>query len=152
MCACGTPNVNGQPGYRWQPNDPPGTRMPYAPELAEGDGLLFDEPGRCGWRLDSHCHHYRVVGPDFALLVRHGGGVERVRLSNGLAVVNALQALDSDGRYWLLNTIHHAQSDANRRGRANESRYWHLAALDKRIRVRTRHGQRRVEVLPEVTA
>jgi hypothetical protein len=60
MCCCGTPVVNGEPGYKWQFNDTPGVRPVNAPSLNDNDQLLRDEPGRCGG-LDSHSHHYRLV-------------------------------------------------------------------------------------------
>lgn len=149
MCACGTPTVNGQPGYRWQPDDSPGVRRVDPPTLAEGEALIFDEPGRCGG-IDSHCHHYRVVGlAGLALRVRHGGGEERIRLSNGAAVVAALGRLDSHGRYWLLNAIFHARADARMSGRAAEIKRWQAAAIEGRIKVRKVRGStaRRVEII-----
>jgi hypothetical protein len=148
MCCCATPTINGQPGYRWQPNDTPSTRPANPPALADNDRLLFDEPGRCGGQ-DSHCHHYCVVvntGDRVELLVRHGGGEERIRLSNGKAVVGALAALDSNGRYWLLNALYHAQNAAARMARENEHMRWTGAALDKRIKVNRRGRRHTVEI------
>jgi hypothetical protein len=86
MCMCAEPNINGQPGYSWDGKHI-GTREVDPPELADGDVLLCDEPGRCGG-LDSHCHHYRVVQHygSVELLVRHGGGQERIRLSNARGI------------------------------------------------------------------
>ena len=52
MCCCGKPIVNGEFGYKWQPNDAPGVRESDPPELCDGDELIYDEPGRCGG-LDS---------------------------------------------------------------------------------------------------
>lgn len=48
MCCCDQPNVNGTPGYKWQPRDKPMTRQVNPPDIQDGDTLLFDEPGRCG--------------------------------------------------------------------------------------------------------
>ena len=147
MCCCGTPTINGEPGYRWQPADKPSIRPVAPPTLGESDTLTYDEPGRCGGQ-DSHCHHYRVVGgPVFpSLLVRHGGGEERIRLSNGRAVLTALGALDSNGRYWLLNALYHAVDDARRAGREAEAARWRTAAAEKRITVRKVRGQAAVRV------
>ena len=148
MCCCGQPTINGQPGYRWQPNDTPSVRPISAP--ATDQNILYDEPGRCGGQ-DSHCHHYRVVGgasgAQFTtLLVRHGGGDEAIRLSNGKAVLQALGMLDSNARYWLLNALYHAQADARRAGRDSATHYWRTAAAEKRIMFRKVRGTDRVRV------
>lgn len=120
------------------------------PSLPDGAALLFDEPGRCGG-LDSHCHHYRVIGASRGLshpclLVRHGGGEEEIRLSNGAAVVRALAMLDSNGRYWVLNALYHAQNDARRAGQDAEAIRWRQAAAEHRIKVRKVRGQAAVRV------
>ena len=94
MCCCGKPIVNGEFGYKWQPNDAPGVRESDPPELRDGDELIYDEPGRCGG-LDSHSHHYRVVARTgyFELLVRHGGGEDRVSLAPRRCSLTLLQPL-----------------------------------------------------------
>lgn len=153
MCACGQPTINGQPGYRWQPTDSP-IRRPVDPPATTED-ILYDEPGRCGGQ-DSHCHHYRIVGTARGLqfptlLVRHGGGDESIRLSNGKAVLAALGMLDSNGRYWLLNALYHAANDAKRSGRDTERARWHRAAAEKRIKVRKVRGRDAVTVEIEDT-
>lgn len=143
MCCCAEPNVNGQPGYRWQPTDRPSVRQPDPP--ATKDPILYDEPGRCGGQ-DSHSHHYRVVGapsgvPFPWLLVRHGGGDKAIRLSNGKGVLRALAMLDSNGRYWMLNALYHAADAAQRLGRDHECARWRRAAAEGRIKVRKVRGQ-----------
>ncbi len=155
MCCCVQPNVNGQPGYQWQPLDRPGTRSVNPPETDRN--VLYDEPGRCGGQ-DSHCHHYRVVGSakgaQFpSLLVRHGGGDQEIRLSNGKAVLQALAMLDSNGRYWLLNALYHAQADAKRAGQQEATARWRQAAAENRIKVRKVRGRDAVTVeLVDATA
>lgn len=145
MCFCGTPTVNGQPSKDpWRVNPP---------ELKDSDTLLFDEPGRCGG-IDSHAYHFRVVanspgGRWCDLLVRHGGGDERMRISNAPAVVNGLESMDSNGRYWMLHAIYHAHSDAFRLGRDLEAQSWRQAAAEKRIKVRKVRGQSAVRVSVE---
>src|SRR5690349_19548495 len=83
MCCCDSPNVNGTPGYKWQPRDEPRIRPIDPPHLRDGDVLLFDEPGRCGG-LDGHSYHFRLVkfahDSNLSLLVRHGGGDECITL------------------------------------------------------------------------
>ena len=148
MCCCGTPVINGEPGYKWGYKDKPSVRPVNPPPTAEN--ILFDEPGRCGGQ-DSHCHHYRVVGSKTgacfpSLLVRNGSGDVTIRLSNGKAVVQALSALDSNGRYWLLNALFHAQADAAQTARTSEAARWRQAAAEGRIKVRKVRGQSVVRV------
>lgn len=148
MCCCGKPTVNGELGYRWNnPNGAPSVRPVNPPQLTESDRLLYDEPGRCGG-LDSHCHHYCVVSSrgSLWLLVRHGGGDERFRLSVSGTLIEPLAALDSNGRYWMLNAIYHAQSDAARKASNEEMMRWRTAAYQKRIRVRKQRGGNMVKV------
>ena len=137
MCCCDKPTVNGELGYKW--NDPQARAGVYPvnpPALADNDVLLRDLPGRCGGQ-DSHSHHYCLVksGASLNLLVRHGGGDERIRLS-GPVTNFILQSLNSTDCYWLLNAIHHAQSNAARDARDKEALRWRMAAADKRIRTR----------------
>lgn len=114
MCCCDTPTVNGEVGYKW--NNPSGQASVYPvnpPKLADGDTLVRDLPGRCGGQ-DSHSYHYCLVrsAGSLNLLVRHGGGDERIRLSGPIG--NTLATLNSTECYWILNAIFHAQSDSAR--------------------------------------
>jgi hypothetical protein len=136
MCCCEKPNVNGQPGYLWSSRVGRVSIYPVSPPMIEeGEKIIFDEPGRCGGQ-DSHSFHYRLMS-DGALVVRHGGGDERISyLSNSKALIEALTLLDSNSRYWILNAIYHAQSSAARKATAMEAERWHKAAADKRIKTR----------------
>lgn len=139
MCCCGKPVVNGELGYKWQPSDAPSVRTINPPEInPDIETLLYDEPGRCGG-IDSHCHHYRVTkwSSRYYLRVRHGGGDDAVPLrlyGNGLK--DALAAMDSNTRYWLLNEIYHVHHDAEQRGRDLAGADWRKAAAEKRIKTR----------------
>ena len=145
MCCCGKPVVNGEPGYKWNFNDNPSVRPVDPPSLNDNDQLLRDEPGRCGG-LDSHCHHYRLVKShaSLLLLVRHGGGDERLHLSGPLESV--LAQLDSTDCYWALNAIYHAYSDGKRSGSENTANKWRRAAAEKRIKTRKARGSQTVRV------
>ena len=137
MCCCAKPTVNGEPGYSWDgktvsvcPVDPPA--------IAADDKLLFDEPGRCGG-LDSHCYHYRVVkNCGLKLLVRHGGGELRVRLSGPLE--GPLSALDSNARYWVLNAIYHAQNNAKSDAQISAGQVYRKAFAEGRLKKRKIRG------------
>ena len=143
MCCCGKPTINGTPGYRWQPNDKPSTRPVDPPELAEGDMLLADEPGRCGG-LDHHSHHYRLVKPRYSgglvLLVRHGAGDERIPLGAAFPIKERLLALDSDARLWLLATLARVYRQGHDEGAQKTRSAWASAAAEKRIKLRRRGG------------
>ena len=145
MCCCGTPVVNGDSGYKWNSTDNPGVRPVNPPSLKDNDQLLRDLPGRCGG-LDSHSYHYRLVKSygSLVLLVRHGGGDERLHLSGPLA--NVLDHLDSTACYWTLNALYHAYSDGKRSGSETTDNNWRKAAVEKRIKTRKERGTNNVRV------
>lgn len=147
MCCCGTPIINGQMGYKWQPNDSPHIRPVDPPALAEDEVLLYDEPGRCGG-VDAHCHHYRLVKwlSSYYLLVRHGGGLERIPLHTTKSFLVLLEALDTNTRYWLFHTLRYANSDGKQQAAQSTDAQWRMAAAEKRSAVRKQRGQGRVKV------
>ena len=151
MCCCGQPTINGQPGYKWQPNDAPRIRPIDPPALGEDDTLLYDEPGRCGG-LDAHCHHYRVVKmfSSLYLLVQHGGGTERIPLHLSRSVMQILESLDTHTRYWLLHSLYYAHHDGVAKGSAETRQYWNNAAVEKRIKLRRRRGNVSVYIQPKI--
>jgi hypothetical protein len=144
MCCCAKPNVNGTFGYSWDGKGE-STRPVAPPALGERDVLLYDEPGRCGG-MDSHCHHYRLVkdGPWVSLLVRHGGGDERMHLS--LPRGFAFDSLDSSTRYWVFSAIYHASSDARRAGEYSSAQKYTRAFVDGRLKKRKNRGADKVKV------
>jgi hypothetical protein len=132
MCSCLQPNVNGTPGYSWDGKNV-FTRPVDPPQLNDGDVLLFDEPGRCGG-MDSHCHHYRLVkyAGSTQLLVRHGGGTERLHVS--LPRGFSFNCVDSNTRYWLLNAIYHAANDARRKAAQHRQAFAEGRLKKRRLR------------------
>lgn len=141
MCCCGKPTINGDPGYSWDGKTRI-IRKPDPPELDDGETLLFDEPGRCGGS-DAHCHHYRVVSRygRLILLVKHGGGTERIQLQAWRHSLDGLLgSMDSNTRFWLLNAIYHTvYSEREKEGKQVRSE-WASAFIDKRIKKRKRGG------------
>lgn len=154
MCCCGQPTINGTRGYRCNnPAAEPSIYPVNPPDLQERDVLLYDEPGRCGG-IDSHCHHFRVVsnGEALYLLVRHGGGDERHRFGwTKTALSSALAALDSNQRYWFLCAAYHAINDAARDARFSEHSRWVHAIAEKRVKVTSRKGVKRVTIEPTLS-
>lgn len=151
MCCCEKPTINGQPGYSWD-GKTRYTRPVNPPDLEEGDELLFDEAGRCGG-VDSHSHHLRVVRNrgGFCLLVRHGGGDERIGLGSTRMAIDGLATLDSNARYWLLLRLYHVQADAARHAREASDAGWRKAAAEKRIKTRKVRGGIKVWIEPALT-
>lgn len=147
MCCCGKPVINGQPGYKWQPNDKPSVRPVDPPALGEHDTLVYDEPGRCGG-LDAHCHHFRIVRRRgfLHLLVRHDGGDECLDLHRTDSFRKTLESLDSDARYWLLHTIYYAHHDGAQQAREETTQLWRRAAAEKRIKTRKQRNTGTVKV------
>jgi hypothetical protein len=148
MCCCGNPTINGQPGaYSWDGKSFT-TRQPAPPALAEGDELLCDEPGRCGG-IDAHSHHFRLAKGrhGLAILVRHGGGDERIGLGSAARFgLRALDTPDSDARYWLLHAFYSVDHAAREAASASRDAIWREAAATKRIKTRKLHGRDLVKV------
>lgn len=142
MCCCGKPTINGEMGYRWQPNDKPSIWKPNPPALMENDVLLCDEPGRCGG-LDCHCFHYRLVRrwSTIYLLVRHGGRDECFRISHTPELLATLAALDSNARYWFLHALYHAHESAGREASAAMAERYRKAFVAGKLKKRKLRGR-----------
>lgn len=151
MCMCGKPTRNGEPGYSWDGKQA-GIYPVNPPDLQATDELLYDEPGRCGG-LDSHSHHLRVVRGrhSYALLIRHGGGDERIDFGSTRMAIDALDPLDSNARYWLLLRLYHAQQNAVRAAVDACNAKWRTAAAEKRIKTRKLRTGVKVWVEPTPT-
>lgn len=159
MCCCDKPTINGEPGCKMTFESSPSVYTPNPPDLQDGDVLLFDEPGRCGGS-DSHAYHFRVTvdcGRVF-LLVRHGGGDERMEFGWKKTTLPALESLDSNARYWLLCAAYHGMKDRVEKAVEDVEYKWRSAAAEKRIKTRKqpRRGFIKVWIDPkaqkEVTA
>lgn len=151
MCMCATPNVNGQTGYRWNTaNDSVHPVNP--PDLRCGEELIYDLPGRCGRRSDSHSYHFRVVRMQgaYLIVVRHGGGDERMDFGHRwkTSFGELLESLDDDGRYWLVCSVYHIAKQEVQKAVDAERDMWRRAAAEKRIKTRKVKGGVRVTVLP----
>lgn len=146
MCCCGKPVVNGEVGYRWNnPNAEAGVHPVNAPDTKESDKLLYDLPGRCGG-LDSHSYHYRIVrNAGIYLLVRHGGGDERIYLSSVIENVFLSMGSETD-IYWTANTIYHAHANGARDARNAEATKWTTACAEKRVSIRRTRGFAHVSI------
>lgn len=153
MCACGSPNINGNLGYRWQPNDKPGVYPVDPPVLLDGsDMLLRDEPGRCGG-MDCHSHHFRFVKRSgaFHLFVTHGRGQEVIPLyALPKPVAALLTTTDSDTAYWLMYSLFYARSQGEKAGADEVRATWQRAAVEKRIKTRKCRSYTKVWIEPQI--
>ena len=154
MCCCGKPTINGMPGaYSWD-GKTYGTHDPNPPTPAVGEAVIYDESGRCGG-LDAHSHHFQLVkGPfGYAILVRHGGGDERIPLgSNGKLMVPSLASLDTNARYWLFHTIYSTHRAAEDAAATERDAVWRKAAAEKRIKTRKLPSRGAIKVWIEAKA
>lgn len=147
MCCCVShPNVNGEPGYRWNPTDPPSIRQPDPPELPKGVTPLYDLPGRCGG-VDAH-HEHIIVGSDSRVYWRHGLGTKVLPyLANASLVLKVLSELDDTRRFWLLHALTYAVDDAARKAEVDEQQRWIRAAQEGRIEVNRRRRPPMVTIM-----
>ena len=151
MCCCEKNVVNGQPGYSWDGHT---TQIHpiVPPDIAQGDTVLFDEPGRCCKvrGIDCHCHHLAFVksdGNSRYIACRHGGGTVCYEVPRYAKIDYVLAGLDSDGRYWLMYAMWEAASSAAKQSRADTERTWATAVAENRTKIRRRHGRRYVEIV-----
>jgi hypothetical protein len=123
-----------------------------APDLEVGDTLLFSEPGRV---LDNVCyrsHYFRLVRSecgDNVLLVKHGGGQERIRQWALRKSVNGLRVLDSDARYLMLYALYQMHSAGNTEGSERTREIYRRAFVDGRLRKRKCKAGVKVWIEPE---
>jgi hypothetical protein len=130
------------------------------PNEAEGETVLFAEHGRIlpgridprpGNGVDCRSHSFKVVRAQFGgiyLLVRHGGGDERLKIDYSGRIISALEALESDARYWLLHSILDVHHHADRDAREETSRKYASAFVEGRLKKRRRNRRVYVEIEP----
>lgn len=129
-----------------------------APALAEGDEMIYCEHGRILYRtpekkpgdgVDCRSHWFRVVknGGMYSLLVRHGGGDERVRLGYAYKQPETIFGpLESDARYWLMHILLDVHHNAERAAAASTASAYKAAFVDGRLKKRKLRGQAAVKV------
>lgn len=147
MCMCDKPTRNDALGGYGVIN--------RAPELQSNDKLIFDECGRCRPQIngtgstDYHSHHFCLVDNYgyTVLLVRHGGGDERINLGGKhRRIVELLEPMDSDRRYLMMHAFYNVHQEAARVARETECNHWRQAAAEKRIKTQKIRGRAAVKV------
>jgi len=142
MCCCEKPTINGTAPIKMTFDTPASPYPPNPPALRDGETLFYDEPGRCGGGTDSHAYHFRVTVERgrIWLLVRHGGGDERMEFGWAKSMPD-LTRLDSYDRYFLLAAAFHGMKNAVQYAVDTEREDWREAAAEKRIKTRKLPGR-----------
>jgi hypothetical protein len=116
------------------------------PPHGEDEELLFHEPGRILPSVhegvggtDCRSHSFKIVKPRFgnyALIVQHGGGTERVDLGYSRRTVNAFAQMDSDTRFRLMWSILDVQTNAKREAAEATAKAFREAFVQGRLKKR----------------
>ena len=121
-----------------------------APELLDGDQLVYDECGRILGNVCYRSHYYRLVktgGWRYAIIVKHGAGTERINLgTRGNAIVDALALFGSDARYSFMSEFFNATRQAARNAGDTVSLEYRQAFADGRLKKRKARGKNSVRV------
>jgi hypothetical protein len=129
-----------------------------APTLQDGDLLLFSEGGRVvrgntyGHDRDSidyRSHYFRIVrnGGSAYLLVKHGGGEERLRLDyNAARAKQFFEPLDSTQRYLLMHAFYSVARNARNAEHQAQMEKYTKAFAEGRLKKRKKRGGSAVSV------
>lgn len=131
-----------------------------APEIEAGEIEIYSEHGRdlpCrdDRRTYGVCfcsHWFKIVqephGGRYALLVKHGGGAERIRLGYESCggIVTAMAGMDSDTRYLMMHDLHKLYRETKSITAAEEATKWRSAFVFGRLKKRKVRGSNSVKV------
>lgn len=110
------------------------------PEPLVNDIVLYAECGRIARKVDYRSHSFKLVKPEFGpftLLVRHGGGDERIELGYGhRGIEQIFSKLDSDERYLLMYELRELYAVGRSEGRKQASAEYREAFADDRLKKR----------------
>jgi len=131
-----------------------------APDLAEGDTLAFSECGRIievgtyghgSNGIDYRSHYFSVVngahGHGCYLLVKHGGGQERVELDySAKRAAQFFGPLDSNSRYLLMHMLYSVHRKAQVDATAKTAGVYKSAFIAGTLKKRKQRGRDTVKV------
>jgi hypothetical protein len=131
-----------------------------APDLAEGDTLLYSECGRIikaytyghdNNGIDYRSHYFRVVkgshGHGCWLLVKHGGGQERIQIDySAQRAAQFFDHLDTNERYLLMHMLFGLHKAAKRDAEAATAASYKNAFASGALRKRKVRGSDQVKV------
>jgi len=119
------------------------------PKEHDGDTVLYSECGRVLDRVDYRSHWFKLVNGQYggyALLVKHGGGEERVQLGYNKRIAAPFFNMDSDARYLLLYQFLSIYHDAKRAAEDATAKLYRTAFAEDRLKKRKQRGQDAVKV------
>jgi len=137
------------------------TRVTYGkesgrePTMGEDETLVFDEHGRiydeegCNYGVCYQSHYFRVTKGKYGgyrLLVKHGGGEERIDLGHNQVLIDSLALLPSDYRYRVLSALHHLYRDGQQDGRSAMELRYRTAFINGHLKKRKRPGRESYKV------
>ena len=115
-----------------------------APDIEETDTIIFSE---CGRVLDNVCYrayYFRIVKAGFGgyyLLVKHGGGQERLHIGYRDRFIESLRQMDSDNRYFMIFTLYDTAKKARRDGETETASAYRMAHAEGRLKKRKLPGR-----------
>ena len=123
------------------------------PKISSGDVLLIEQYGRSINNIDHRSHCFRVVTDKIsqlsvALLVRHGGGDERIFLGYSIAktAIEGLLLLPEDSQYLALSLMYEIHKTAKAQASAMTAHEYKKAFADGKLKKRKLPKQNLVKV------
>jgi len=112
-----------------------------APTVGESETILASEHGRITHNIDYRSHWFILTRAEmgrYYLLVKHGGGEERIALPsvNFKITANMIASLDSDVRYLMLHHLYGIHRDARRAAEDKTAGEYRLAFAEGRLKKR----------------
>ena len=129
------------------------------PAPDEGDTVIFSEFGRSLDNTNYKSHWFMLVSQRFggyALLVKHGGGQERINLGylcffhkGHPRIIDTMKVMDTDDRYLMLHTFYDIHTDSRRAERDKVTAELKTAFVEGRLKKRKIKGQAAYKVKVE---
>ena len=129
------------------------------PTPDEGDTVIFSEFGRSLDNTNYKSHWFMLVSQRFggyALLVKHGGGQERINLGylcffrkGHPRIIDAMKVMDTDALYLMLYTFYDIHTDTRRSEQAKVTAELKTAFAEGRLKKRKVRGQAAYKVTVE---
>ena len=120
------------------------------PDAAETDTVLYSEHGRV---LDNVCYRsywFKLVETrhgGYYLLVKHGGGQERIRLGWSSRSATSFAELSPDNRFFMLHALMQMNHDAARNAAQSTAAQYRAAFAEGRLKKRKIKGQNAYKVV-----
>ncbi len=110
------------------------------PTLHPDDAEVFSECGRICYNIDYRSHWFVLIQSRglFTLIVKHGGGEERINMPrvNFKVTAQAMIHLSSDDRYVMLHSLYDIHKQAKRDAETETAQEYRKAFVDGKLRKR----------------